>query len=59
MHHAFHTRNNDQLASQNTVHPSEDRVFSIRELMKIMTIPDDFRWVDLSLGRAECIIRKE
>lgn len=44
----IHTRN-DQLASQNTVHPEEDRVFSIRELMKIMTIPDDFRWIDKSL----------
>lgn len=45
----IHTRN-DQLASQNTVHPKEDRVFSIRELMKIMTIPDDFKWIDLSLA---------
>lgn len=44
----IHTRN-DQLASQNTVHPKEDRVFSIRELMKIMTIPEDFRWIDKSL----------
>ena len=44
----IHTRN-DQLASQNTVHPEEDRVFSIRELMKIMTIPDDFRWTNKSL----------
>ncbi|MCM1214203.1 MAG: DNA cytosine methyltransferase [Lachnospiraceae bacterium] len=44
----IHTRN-DQLASQNTIHPAEDRVFSIRELMKMMTIPDDFRWVDMSL----------
>ena len=44
----IHTRN-DQLASQNTVHPNEDRVFSIRELMKIMTIPNDFRWIDKSL----------
>ncbi|MCM1543037.1 MAG: DNA cytosine methyltransferase [Blautia sp.] len=43
-----HTRN-DQLASQNTIHPREDRVFSIRELMKMMTIPDDFRWIDRSL----------
>ena len=31
------------------MHPKEDRVFSIRELMKIMTIPDDFRWVNYSL----------
>lgn len=43
-----HTRN-DQLASQNTVHPEEDRVFSIRELMKIMTVPDEFKWIDKSL----------
>ena len=43
-----HTRN-DQLASQNTIHPKDDRVFSIRELMRMMTIPDSFRWVDMSL----------
>lgn len=40
----IHTRN-DQLASQNTVHPSDDRVFSIRELMRMMTVPDSFKWV--------------
>lgn len=40
---SVHTRN-DQLASQNTIHPSDDRVFSIRELMLMMTIPDSFRW---------------
>lgn len=44
----IHTRN-DQLASQNTVHPKEDRVFSIRELMKIMTIPKEFKWLEYSL----------
>lgn len=44
-----HTRN-DQLASQNTVHPRDDRVFSVRELMEIMTIPRDFRWVEKSLA---------
>lgn len=44
-----HTRN-DQLAAQNTVHPVEDRVFSIRELMRMMTVPDEFKWVPLSLG---------
>ena len=43
-----HTRN-DQLAAQNTVHPVEDRVFSIRELMEMMSIPSSFRWVDYSL----------
>ena len=41
----IHTRN-DQLASQNTVHPTDDRVFSIRELMQMMTVPNTFRWVD-------------
>ncbi|MDD2208514.1 MAG: DNA cytosine methyltransferase [Bacilli bacterium] len=42
----IHTRN-DQLASQNTIHPKDDRVFSIRELMNIMTIPNKFKWVAL------------
>ena len=40
-----HTRN-DILASQNTVHPVDDRVFSIRELMLMMTIPPSFKWTD-------------
>lgn len=39
----IHTRN-DQLASQNTVHPIDNRVFSIRELMRMMTIPESFKW---------------
>lgn len=39
-----HTRN-DQLASQNTIHPADDRVFSVRELM-MMTVPNGFRWSD-------------
>lgn len=52
-----HTRN-DQLASQNTVHPEEDRVFSIRELMKIMTIPSDFRWIDKSLEELNALPEK-
>ncbi len=42
-----HTRN-DILASQNTIHPSENRVFSIRELMLMMGIPKHFRWNLLS-----------
>lgn len=40
-----HTRN-DQLASQNTVHPADDRVFSIRELMRMMTVPAEFKWTE-------------
>ena len=43
----IHTRN-DQLASQNTIHPRENRVFSVRELMMLMTIPSDFRWASES-----------
>lgn len=54
----IHTRN-DQLASQNTVHPEEDRVFSIRELMKIMTIPEDFRWVENSLEQINSLTNYE
>ncbi|WP_257162685.1 DNA cytosine methyltransferase [Corynebacterium cystitidis] len=38
-----HTRN-DTLASQNTVHPEDDRVFSIRELMRMMGLPENFVW---------------
>ena len=40
-----HTRN-DILASQNTVHPRDDRVFSIRELMRMMGVPDNFVWFE-------------
>lgn len=42
---------NDQLASQDTIHPRDNRVLSIRELMRLMTIPDDFKWtmVDINL----------
>lgn len=53
-----HTRN-DQLAAQNTIHPEQDRVYSIRELMAMMTIPDDFRWVDMSLEELNALSDKE
>lgn len=43
-----HTRN-DQLAAQNTIHPEQDRVYSIRELMTMMTIPQDFQWMEYTL----------
>ncbi|MEB7434850.1 DNA cytosine methyltransferase [Staphylococcus pasteuri] len=46
-----HTRN-DIISSQNTIHPNDDRVFSIRELMLMMNIPRDFRWIaDYSLDQ--------
>ena len=61
-----HTRN-DQLASQNTVHPSDDRVFSIRELMLMMTVPSDFKWSEhdleylnsLPLAEKKAYLKKE
>lgn len=46
------TTRNDQLASQSTIHPKDDRVLSIRELMRVMSIPDDFKWVK-SLTKVE------
>lgn len=39
----IHTRN-DIMASQNTVHPRDNRVFSIREVMLMMSVPDSFQW---------------
>lgn len=42
----IHTRN-DIMASQNTVHPEDDRVFSIRELMVMMNIPKSFKWSEI------------
>lgn len=44
----IHTRN-DILSSQSTVHPTDDRVFSIREVMLMMSVPDEFKWADNSL----------
>jgi len=42
----IHTRN-DVLSSQATVHPKDNRVFSIRELMKMMSIPYSFNWSEI------------
>lgn len=43
----IHTRS-DAIASQNTIHPCDNRVLSVRELMLLMTIPNSFRWVNTS-----------
>lgn len=43
----IHTRN-DIFASQATIHPSDNRVFSIRELMKLMSVPESFNWTNIS-----------
>ena len=34
----------DCLSSQDTIHPQDNRVLSIRELMRLMTIPKFFKW---------------
>ena len=54
----IHTRN-DQLASQNTIHPVDDRVFSIRELMELMTIPKNFKWVADSFESLNALSKTE
>lgn len=54
----IHTRN-DILASQNTIHPSENRVFSIRELMRMMTIPKEFKWSEKSLKDLNNLTKEE
>lgn len=62
----IHTRN-DQLASQNTIHPVDDRVFSIRELMLMMTVPSSFKWVEedfdslnqMSISKKNKFLKKE
>lgn len=54
----IHTRN-DQLASQNTIHPSDDRVFSIRELMLMMSIPNSFKWSNNNIEDLNNLSRAE
>lgn len=45
----IHTRN-DIFASQATIHPRDNRVFSVRELMRMMSVPDSFNWVSTPLS---------
>ncbi len=62
----IHTRN-DIMASQNTVHPVDNRVFSIREVMLMMSVPKSFSWTDvpfeelnnLPLKQKEVFLKKE
>lgn len=61
-----HTRN-DILASQATIHPKDNRVLSIRELMRIMSVPQSFKWVEkntdelnkLTIEEKKKILKKE
>lgn len=54
----IHTRN-DQLASQSTIHPVDDRVFSIRELMLMMTVPHNFKWFKEDLEKLNKLTLEE
>ena len=54
----IHTRN-DILDSQNTIHPSDDRVFSVRELMRFMTIPESFMWDSRTLSELNKLTQTE
>lgn len=54
----IHTRN-DIMASQNTVHPSDNRVFSIREVMLMMSVPTSFRWTDIPFDELNSLPLKD
>jgi len=54
----IHTRN-DQLASQMTIHPQDNRVFSIRELMILMSIPNDFKWTHVPFEKLNAMTYEE
>ncbi len=52
----------DVMSSQDTIHPCDNRVLSIRELMTLMTIPNTFRWTDkdedLTVANSEDYLRE-
>ena len=50
---------NDTIASTNTIHPQQDRVFSIRECMLMQTIPYNFKWSDCDLDYLNSLSFKE
>jgi DNA (cytosine-5)-methyltransferase 1 len=54
----IHTRN-DQLAAQNTIHPVQDRVYSIRELMEMMSVPRSFKWLDKEIDELNSLSRED
>lgn len=53
-----HTRN-DIFASQATIHPKDNRVLSVRELMRIMSVPESFNWVAMSLDELNKLSEEE
>lgn len=50
----IHTRS-DTFSSQNTVHPTDDRVLSIREVCLLMGLDDGYRWFPADMSRDEII----
>jgi DNA (cytosine-5)-methyltransferase 1 len=54
----IHTRN-DQLASQKTIHPQDNRVFSIREVMNLMSVPNSFKWSDVPIEKLNTLTYEE
>ncbi len=54
----IHTRS-DILASQSTIHPTNNRVFSISELMDLMTIPKNFKWTNKPLKELNSLSKSE
>jgi len=53
-----HTRN-DILSSQSTIHPVDNRVFSIRELMLMMSIPNNFKWTSTNEDELNSLSKTE
>ena len=53
-----HTRN-DIMASQNTVHPTDNRVFSIREVMLMMSVPQSFEWSEIPYAQLNALPLEE
>ena len=50
----IHTRN-DIMASQNTIHPCDNRVFSIREVMLMMSVPQSFQWSEIPFEKLNAL----
>lgn len=52
----------DVMSSQDTIHPCDNRVLSIREIMTLMTVPNTFKWTNqddaLTVASAEKYLRE-
>lgn len=54
----IHTRN-DIMSSQNTLHPTDNRVFSVREVALIMSIPFEFCFTDIPFEKLNSLSLEE